>query len=81
MSKPRLAQIDPEAATSGQVPTYNPSSGEYEPQTPAAASLFTDRTLSSSLTVPADKTFITHDLLIANGSELLILDTGEALYI
>jgi hypothetical protein len=69
MAKPRLAQIDPEAATDGQVVAFNAATGEYEPTTPTGADqaqVFVRRstvfTLGTAFAdIPFDQTQIEND--------------------
>lgn len=40
-----------------------------------------DRVISANITVPGDKTMLTHDSEIADGVEITIEDGGEVLWI
>ena len=43
--------------------------------------LMLDRVIAASVTVPGDKTMLTHNAEIADGVEITILDGGEVLCI
>lgn len=55
--------------------------GEFDPRSAGSGTHIWDRTLAANLTVPADKTFATHDLVIADTVELTVSDTAEALFL
>ncbi len=55
------------------------SIGVFNPRDPGI--FFLDRVISTSITVPGDKTWLAHDAEIADGVEILVLDGGEVLWL